>query len=47
MDKRKPVPHHGYFASDGSFLHQLYAVAVLRQLKPMERQAVLNQFKGN
>ncbi len=40
-DKRKPVPQHGYYANDGSFLHLLYAVAVLRQLKPSERKQVI------
>jgi hypothetical protein len=42
-DKRKPVPQHGYYASDGSFLHELYALAVLKQLTPMERKNIINQ----
>ena len=45
-DNRKPVPHAGYYASDGTFLFQLYAVAFLRSLTPMERQAVLNSLKA-
>ena len=45
-----PLPNHNmpdpekYFATNGVFLAQLYAVAVLRVLTPADRHAVLKVF---